>query len=56
MDDDHQEHFEDVGDLQEVLQANLDQGWQIPSPPHPAQNVGWMSGDNKKGSWWVSMS
>jgi hypothetical protein len=41
MDEDHQEHFEDVGDLQEVQQANLDQGWQIPSPPHPTQNVGW---------------
>jgi hypothetical protein len=41
MDEDHQEHFEDVGDLQEVQQANLDQGWQIPSPPHPAQNDGW---------------
>jgi hypothetical protein len=41
MDVDHQEHFEDVGDLQEVQQANLDQGWQIPSPPHPAQNDGW---------------
>jgi hypothetical protein len=41
MDVDHQEHFEDVGDLQEVQQANLDQGWQIRSPPHPAQNDGW---------------
>jgi anti-sigma28 factor (negative regulator of flagellin synthesis) len=41
MDVDHQEHFEDVRDLQEVQQANLDQGWQIPSPPHPAQNDGW---------------
>jgi hypothetical protein len=36
MDVDHQEHFEDVGDLQEVQQSNLDQGWQIPSPPHRA--------------------
>jgi hypothetical protein len=41
MDVDHQEHFEDIGDLQEVQQGNLDQGWQIPSPPHPAQNDGW---------------
>jgi hypothetical protein len=41
MNEDHQEHFEDVGDLQEVRQANLDHGWQIPSPPHAAQNDGW---------------
>jgi hypothetical protein len=41
MDVDHQGHFEDVGDLQDVQQANIDQGWQIPSPPHPAQNDGW---------------
>jgi hypothetical protein len=41
MDVDHQGHFEDVGDLQDVQQANIDQGWQVPSPPHPAQNDGW---------------
>jgi hypothetical protein len=41
MNEDHQERFEDVGDLQEVQQGNLDQGWQISSPPHPAQNDGW---------------
>jgi hypothetical protein len=41
MDVDHQGHFEDVGDLQDVQQANVDQGWQVPSPPHPAQNDGW---------------
>jgi hypothetical protein len=41
MDEDHLRHFEVVGDLQEVQQANLDQGWQIPSPPHPTQHVGW---------------
>jgi hypothetical protein len=33
MDEDHPGQFEDVGDLQEVQKANLDQGWQIPSPP-----------------------
>jgi hypothetical protein len=56
MDEDHQGHFEDVGDLQEVQQANLDQGWQIPSPPHPAKMLDGMSGHSKKGSWWVTMS
>lgn len=29
--------FEDVGDLAEVPQGNVDQGWEIPPPP-PAQN------------------
>jgi hypothetical protein len=38
---DHQGHFEDVGDLQDIQQANIDQGWQVPSPPHPVQNDGW---------------
>jgi hypothetical protein len=56
MDEDHQEHFEDVGDLQEVQQANLDQGCQIPSPPILPKMMDGMSGRSKKGSWWVTMS
>jgi hypothetical protein len=53
MDEDHPGHFEDVGDLQEVQQANLDQGWQIPSPPILPKMLDGMSGYSKKGSWWV---
>jgi hypothetical protein len=56
MDEDQLGHFEDVGDLQEVQQANLDQGWQIPSPPILPKMMDGMSGHSKKGSWWVTMS
>jgi hypothetical protein len=49
MDVDHKGHFEDVGDLQDVQKANIDQGWQIPSPPHPAQNDGWDEWPQKEG-------
>jgi hypothetical protein len=49
MDVDHQGHFEDVGDLQVIQQANVNQGWQVPSPPHPAQNDGWAEWPQQEG-------
>jgi hypothetical protein len=33
-------HFEDVGDLEEIQQNNIDQGWEAPFPP-PINNDGW---------------
>jgi hypothetical protein len=39
-----------------VQQANLDQGWQISSPPILPKMLDGMSGRSKKGSWWVTMS
>jgi hypothetical protein len=51
MDEDHPWHFEDVGDLQEVQQANLDRDWQISSPPILLRMMDGMSVHNKKRSW-----
>lgn len=33
--------FEDVGDLNEVQQENINEGWEVPPPPKNNNNNGW---------------